>query len=158
MKKLIVLIFVLILINGCSNYEKSNTNKYLDANLNEYGDIIINEKDITNVATFYNYNVDGVNVQLIAVKAQDGTVRTAFNTCQACSPSPNAYFTQDGDYFVCENCKNRFHINEMGVEHGGCNPIPITDKNKKVENGIITISKNYIKEYKDKFVNWSGKK
>lgn len=66
-----------------------------------------------------------------------------------------AYFVQEGDYFVCQNCKTKFSIDEIGIAKGGCNPAPVS---KKIdENGKITISKEYIESYKEKFENWKGK-
>ena len=125
---------------------------------NEDGNIIIDTKDITSVATFVNYKVDDIDrtiIQFIVVRGTDGKVRIAFNTCQACNPSPNAYFVQIGDYFECQNCGNNFHIDKIGEEKGGCNPAPVEEKEEK-ENQII-INSDYVNSYKEKFRNWNGR-
>jgi hypothetical protein len=44
--------------------------------------IVIKKKDITSTATFIPYKVNGFDMEIIAVKASDGTIRTALNTCQ----------------------------------------------------------------------------
>ncbi len=150
--KLIILIFIcaLVLIS-CG---KEGNKNYKDATLDIEGNIVIDEKDITETATFINYDADGVIIQLIAVKATDGTTRVALNTCQACNPSPKAYFVQEGEYLVCQVCGNKFHIDEVGIKHGGCNPTPVLEK--KESDNEITISKDYIISFKDKFEKWKG--
>ena len=47
----------------------------------ESGNIVIDTTNIGTKATFYNYNADGTTIRLFAVKASDGTIRMAFNTC-----------------------------------------------------------------------------
>lgn len=158
MKKFYILLSILIIIvTGCeygSKTTKKGNNKYINSSLDSDGNVIIDTSDITSEATFINYEVDGVTIQLIVVRATDGTIRVAFNTCQVCNPSPNAYFLQDGDYLVCQNCGNRFHIDEVGVKKGGCNPTPVEELEE--DGKIIKINKAYLERYKDKFENWNG--
>ncbi|HEX3044161.1 MAG TPA: hypothetical protein VHY08_05350 [Bacillota bacterium] len=45
------------------------------------GDLRILKKEVTSKAKFYPVTVNGVKMEVIAVKASDGSVRTAFNTC-----------------------------------------------------------------------------
>lgn len=142
---------------GCGNSKtKILEQSATKATLNENGDIIINEENITSNATFLNYEVDEIQIGFIVVRGTDGIVRVAFNTCQACNPSPDAYFIQKENYLECQNCGNRFHINKLGQEKGGCNPAPVEEMTQ--ENGIITISSEYAKTYKEKFENWNGPK
>lgn len=80
MRKFISILMVILsffTITACGTAK----NKYIDAVLDEEGNVVINKDDITNVATFINYTTGGVTIQLIAVRASDGTVRVAFNTC-----------------------------------------------------------------------------
>ena len=162
MRKLYIILFIsLLFVTGC-NYGKQVTkkgnNNYINASLNDDGDVIIDTSDITSLATFVNYEVDGVTIQLIVLRATDNTIRVALNTCASCSPSPNAYFLQDGDYLVCQNCGNRFHIDEIGYKKGivkeGCQPIPL--KIQSEEDNKITISIDDIVKYKDSFKVWNG--
>lgn len=158
MKKFYILLSILIIIvTGCEyspKTTKKGNNKYINSSLDSDGNVIIDISDITSEATFINYAVDGVTIQLIVVRATDGTIRVAFNTCQVCNPSPNAYFLQDGDYLVCQNCGNRFHIDEVGVKKGGCNPTSVEEFED--DGKIIKINKAYLESYKDKFENWNG--
>lgn len=154
MKKFIniVVCFVLIIfLVGCESKEK-----IVKAKLNKEGNIVIEKKDIKEKATFISYEVDGVTIGFIVVRGTDGKVRVAFNTCQSCSPSPNAYFLQEGEYFQCQNCGNKFHVDEIGVSKGGCNPAPVEEMTE--DDDTIIISSEYAKTYKEKFENWNGPK
>ena len=160
MKKILIIILVItsvFCLTGCSKNEKSQeekvTNKFENAKV-EGENVIINTNSITKTATFVNYKVDDITIQFIVVKRSDGTIGIAFNTCQACNPSPNAYFIQKGKYFECQNCGNRFYIDDIGREAGGCNPAPVLKYTE--EENIITIDKEYADSYKEKFANWNG--
>jgi uncharacterized membrane protein len=88
------------------------------------------------------------------VEAPDGTIRTAFNTCQVCYDSGRGYYKQDGNVLVCQNCGNRFKMNQVEVQSGGCNPVPIFSENKTVTDETITISGEFLTEAKVIFANW----
>lgn len=116
--------------------------------------IRIVKSEITSSARFYPYQLDGVKMEVLAVKASDGTVRTAFNTCQVCYSSGRGYYVQSGQYLVCQNCGNRFHVNQVEVVRGGCNPIPIGEEDKQDDGGYIVITKDFMAGAKDYFNNW----
>ena len=117
-------------------------------------DLIVNTDEIGTQASFFDYDADGVTVQVLAVRASDGTVRLALNTCQVCNGSPYAYFVQDGDDFVCQNCHNRFSSTDVGVVSGGCNPIPITAEVYQEENGTLVVPATFLDENAARFENW----
>ncbi len=141
-----VILFAVIVIKGNlkGNNDKSNGS-----------DLIIPKNEVTETAKFYPFKVNGTRMEILAVKANDGSIRTAFNTCQICNNSPKAYYRQQGDVLVCQNCKNRFKLDMVEQERGGCNPVPIM-KEDKIDNGTnIIISKDYIATNKDLFAdNW----
>lgn len=152
-------IFTFLIMTGCTNEEMDIDKveqKVEKVALNEDGDIVIDENKISEEATFLSYELDGVSIGFIAVRGTDKIVRMAFNTCQSCSPSPNAYFIQREEYLECQNCGSIFHVDDIGIKSGGCNPAPIEEMNEG--DGIITISSEYAKIYKDNFENWNGPK
>jgi hypothetical protein len=121
------------------------------------GDLQIPKKEITATATFYPYKLDGILIEVLALRAPDGTVRTAFNTCQVCYASGRGYYVQEGDVLVCQNCHNRFKASQVELVKGGCNPLPIT-ADLKTENGdTITIAKSLFAEAKPLFLRWKKK-
>ena len=55
-------------------------------------DLVIQTEKIGTEASYFDYDANGTTVQVLAVRAADGTVRLAMNTCQVCNGSPYAYF------------------------------------------------------------------
>jgi uncharacterized membrane protein len=120
-------------------------------------DIVIPVSEITETARFFpTETADGTKVEVLALTAPDGTIRTAFNTCQVCYGSGKGYYVQEGDVLVCQNCKNRFDANMVEIESGGCNPVPIFPENKTVTDETITISADFIEQAKVIFANWKA--
>ncbi len=120
------------------------------------GAVVIDTGEIGGTASYYDYDADGTTVEVLAVTASDGSVRLALNTCQVCQGSPYAYFVQEGDSFICQNCGNAFSRDDIGLEAGGCNPVPVTEDNYEESDGLITISSDFLDEYKDSFANWKN--
>lgn len=133
------------------------TGEVVSATLNEEGNIIIKESDISENARYINYEYEGITIGLLAVRDSKGEVKVVVNTCQSCGGAPYAYFVQVGNKIQCQNCGSLFAIDDLdNLIDDGCNPIAIEDK--KEENGIITIGTKQLKELKDKFENWKGPK
>ena len=121
---------------------------------NEEDNIVIKTSDIGENATFYQYDANGTTIEFFAVKASDGTIRTAINTCQVCNGSPYAFFEQQGDTFQCQNCGNVFQTDMIELEKNGCNPVPITSEVKMAPDSAITIPATFLDEKVDMFKNW----
>ncbi|MFZ5354213.1 MAG: DUF2318 domain-containing protein [Bacillota bacterium] len=120
----------------------------------ENGGLKIDKKDITEQAKFFSYNADGTYMEVLAVKASDGTIRTALNTCQVCYDSGRGYYKQEGDTVVCQNCGNVFGIDDIEVVKGGCNPVPIFEDSKTVDGESITIAAEFLNSNKEYFTRW----
>ena len=118
------------------------------------GDLVINIAEITENALFFPVDIDGVRMEVLAVKAPDGSIRTAFNTCQVCYASGRGYFVQTGTLLVCQNCGNRYRMSQVERRAGGCNPVPIFPANKTVTTDTITISREYLGQTKAIFERW----
>jgi uncharacterized membrane protein len=117
--------------------------------------LVISISDISETPTFYPVTVDGTRMEVFAVKASDGTIRTAFNTCQVCNGSPKAYFKVSGTSVQCQNCGNKFAISKIGLEAGGCNPVPILDTDKTVTDEAVTIPYDTLQTNAYRFpANW----
>lgn len=117
-------------------------------------DIVIPVDSITETPSFYPASINGTDIEVIAVKASDGSIRTAFNTCQVCYSSGKGYYEVKGDQLVCQNCGNRFGMDDVEVTKGGCNPVPITPEYKTVDEKTITVSKDYLSKATVIFQNW----
>lgn len=121
----------------------------------ENGKISLNAEEISESPTFVNYDADGTTVQLIAVKKSDGTIGVSLNTCQACNPSPRAYFVEKNGRLECENCGNVFLMDSVGTSAGGCNPMNVEYEEK---DGKIVVEAAELDSYKDTFSQWGGDK
>jgi uncharacterized membrane protein len=117
-------------------------------------DLVIQIADITENALFFPVDIDGTRIEVLAVKAPDGTIRTAFNTCQVCYNSGRGYFEQVNTVLVCQNCGRRYRMNQVERQAGGCNPVPIFLANKTVTDSTIVIPLEYLKQARGIFASW----
>ncbi|MDR0857936.1 MAG: DUF2318 domain-containing protein [Oscillospiraceae bacterium] len=150
MKKLVFVIFVILLamvFPACAN----NSAKMLPV---VDADVVIAKNTISEKAQFIPVEVDGIKLEIIAVTAPDGTIRTAFNTCQVCYDSGKGFYKQDGDVLVCQNCGNRFKMSDVEVESGGCNPVPLWDEWATETDDTITVPLSLLQEASAIFGNW----
>jgi uncharacterized membrane protein len=119
-------------------------------------DLLIPLSDVTESAKFYPIETDGTAMEVLVIKASDGTIRTAFNTCQVCFDSGRGYYKQEGNKLVCQNCGNSFTADMVEVKSGGCNPYPIFDSDKTVSDDSIAISYDFLSAATKVFKNWKS--
>lgn len=154
----VLMTIVIASLAGCSrktNQAKNTSTSSVNTDAVSLGeDLVIPISEISKKVSFYPVEIDGVKLEVIAVKASDDTIRTAFNTCQICYSSGRGYYKQSGDTLTCQNCGNQFGMDQVEVESGGCNPWPIFDENKTVDDDNITISYDFLKESTKIFENW----
>lgn len=131
----------------------ANSRQVVTTKSGDWG-IVIAKKDITSTARFYPYTVNGKLMEVFAVKASDGTIRTALNTCQVCYASGRGYYKQEGPVFICQNCGNRFSLDQIEKIKGGCNPIPLLGADKTDLGDSIGISKAYLASVAPYFERW----
>lgn len=167
-----------ILISGCSNNSSSQSIKNTSTSANTQaassenttasdiattavdsaesvtsikkdGYLAIPIADLSQTASFYKADLDGTEVELVALKDSKENLRTAFNACQVCYSSGRGYYRQEGEYLVCQNCGNSFTIDQVGIASGGCNPWPILDSDRTVTDDEIQISYDVLKATAD---------
>ena len=116
--------------------------------------LVIPISEITDEASFYPIIVDGEDMEVLAVRATDGSIRTAFNTCQSCYTSGAGFYRFEDGELVCNNCGFHFSPDQVEVASGGCNPWPIFNENKTVTEDQILISYDFLSASKEIFANW----
>ena len=155
-----------ILISGCSNNSTPLSTKSISASINTQatssentiasdiattaddsaesvtsikkdGYLAIPIADLSQTASFYKADLDGTEVEIVALKDSKGNLRTAFNACQVCYSSGRGYYRQEGEYLVCQNCGNSFTIDQVGIASGGCNPWPILDDEIQISYDVL---------------------
>lgn len=121
----------------------------------EEGDYLEIPTDALNeTIQFFSVRVDGLTMEILASRDEDGTVRTAFNTCQVCNGSRKAYFVAEGQDVVCQNCGNHFGRTDVGVLSGGCNPAPIFTEERADTANSVRISYAFLSEHSALFTRW----
>lgn len=151
MKKNAIAIFLLALLalSGCGKNVTAAA-----AAIEAGGDLEIPVADLSEHIKIYSFTVDGLQMEVLAARDPNGTVRTAFNTCQVCNGSRKAYFVEDGDRVVCQNCGNAFGREDVGVLSGGCNPYPIFAEDREDTGDTVKISYDFLSEEKGLFARW----
>lgn len=117
-------------------------------------DLKILKSEITDEAKFYPYKAGDTYMEVFAVKATDGSIRTALNTCQICFDSGQGYYKQSGNKVICQNCGNEFGVDDIEIVKGGCNPVPVMQENKTEDEQYITIDKEFLEANKTLFAEW----
>ncbi len=103
-----------------------------------------------NQARFFNVKMpDGKVIYFFVVKDKNGIYRAAANACAVCFKTYKG-FRQEGDEIVCNNCGNRYPIEKIATEKGGCNPGPI-NPNLSIQGGQIIIKQADIEQVTDLF-------
>jgi hypothetical protein len=98
-----------------------------------------------NQARFYNVKMpDNKVIYFFVVKDKNGIYHAAANACQVCF-SVRKGFHQEGNEIVCDNCGNRYPLEKIATEKGGCNPAPI-NPNLTVKDGKLTIKQAELQE------------
>lgn len=104
----------------------------------ENGEILLQSSLFAdNQAKFYNVDINQKTIYFFVVKDKNGVYRAAANSCQVCFSTKKG-FHQEGDFIVCNNCGNRYPLEKIATEKGGCNPAPI-NPNLEVKNGNLII-------------------
>jgi hypothetical protein len=84
---------------------------------------------------FFTLPSGGKKISFFAMRAPDGSIRTAFDACVSCNHAKLGY-RQEGEFVVCNNCGMGFKPTDIGRETGGCNPIPV---NKSVDGQMLVL-------------------
>jgi len=163
MKKIFSIIFILIaipLLTGCSKgsalppenkYDQKPTQEAIQEVkfTGEKGvavdiadsKIVLDSKTFDDgLAHYYNTQLRGKTVYFFVVKDKDGIYRAAANACQVCANSKMG-FEQDGNFMVCNTCGNKYPLEKIATERGGCNPVPI-NPNLKIKDGQVIIDQS----------------
>jgi uncharacterized membrane protein len=91
-------------------------------------------KVVDGKAHYFRYTDAGKEIAFFVVKAADGSIKVAFDACDACYREKKGY-EQQGNVMLCRNCRMKFAIDRLGPNAtGGCNPsfLPHKEANGKV--------------------------
>ena len=145
----VIALVALLFFLGCtSTADTKENNVALSETENQ---ITIPLNGITSQAQFFEYDSDGTKIKFFALKASDGSIKTAFDACDVCYSAKKGY-RQEGDYMICNNCGNKYAIASLGTENkkgGGCWPGYLPSE---VSGNNIVINKTDLEIGKYRFV------
>lgn len=119
----IIALIVVFLIPGKNKEPEAEPGQY--ANRDRNGNIVIRAEDLSHDQVSFIRIAADSKIELLARIGDDGKVKAALGTCQSCNGSPFAYYTQEEDELVCNNCGLHFPLNVLDEPGSGCHPISI---------------------------------
>ncbi|MEK6938959.1 MAG: DUF2318 domain-containing protein [Nanoarchaeota archaeon] len=154
MKQYFLIFFslIVIFIAGCSANNNSTIGSETVVKAENYENAIkIPLSEISTTAKFFNQTIDGVKIEFFVVKSSNGEIKVAFNACDVCYGNQKGY-VQEGKEMVCNNCKQRFEIDNLDVKNkvAGCWPSYLESK---IEGDSILISQERLSERRYMFEN-----
>ena len=114
--------------------------------------------DITEKISFIPAIVDDIYMEIIIFKATDETIRAAFNTCERCYTTGMGYFIHEENIVICQQCNMHIPIESIGIQAGGCQPIPISIEEIIITDKSIRISYQILSANTHWFANWKSEK
>ncbi|GEM_PF-3456945 len=113
------------------------------------GNLVIEEEKITGEPLFYNYtSKNGVLIQLIFVRASDGSLCVGVNLSRECKDEPDAFFEPVDGKLRCVANGHTAEYEEIGILSSA--PMGIS---YSTENGRITIKEAELKKFEYYFKN-----
>lgn len=118
---LMVLVALVVVMAGVVSVSAFSLGKYEKVTATN-GIVSLPAAKLSDKAKFYKFVDGGKEIAFFAVKAADGSIKVAFDACDACYRSKKGY-EQQGDKMNCNNCNQKFAVAKLGPNAtGGCNP------------------------------------
>ncbi|TFB08192.1 DUF2318 domain-containing protein [Candidatus Atribacteria bacterium MT.SAG.1] len=103
-----------------------------------------------NLVHYYHTELpNGKIIYFFVVKDKTGIYRAAANACQICFDARMG-FRQEDNFMVCSACGNKYSLEKIATEKGGCNPGPI-NPNLEVKDGKVVIKQSDLKQVAEFF-------
>ena len=148
---ILCLCLVCLLLGACSKESAPELAQQTAADAADTG-LAISIDQLKTEPTFWDWNQNGVAMQVIALLDSAGKPHIAYNTCQVCMGSPYAYFEYQNGMLYCMNCGNAFTLDSVGQQSGGCTPLPV-DAYEQTETAIV-IPAEELQRVAGSFANW----
>ena len=111
------------------------------------GDVTVLESSITEDAFFYNYKTTNeILIQLIFLKAPDGSLRVGVNYCKECAGAQDAYFEPGEGIFRCAHGGHVAAYGEIGISDGAPQKIAYS-----LDNGNVVVKEADLETFEEIF-------
>ena len=104
------------------------------------GNIVIRRSALSSDQVSFIRIAEDSNIELLARIGEDGGIKVALGTCQACNGSPRAYYTQEGDVLKCNNCGLTFPLAVLDEPGGGCHPLMFSSSFVQASDGEVRLN------------------
>lgn len=144
------------LLNCSEEAEQSSLEEDFIGEKGEKKDLVNGEINLAveifsdNLAHYYNTELPNEKtIYFFVIKDNNGVYRAAANACQVCFDARMG-FRQEDDFMVCNTCGNKYPLEKIATEKGGCNPGPI-NPSLEVRDGQVIIKQSEIEEVAEFF-------
>lgn len=104
------------------------------------GNVVIRKSALSSDRVSFIRIAEDSNIELLARLGDDGGISVVLGTCQSCSGSPRAYYTQEGDVLKCNNCGLTFPLAVLDAPGGGCHPLMFSSSFEQESEGEIRLN------------------
>ena len=104
------------------------------------GNVVIRRSALSSDQVSFIRIAEDSNIELLARIGEDGGIKVALGTCQACNGSPRAYYTQEGDVLKCNNCGLTFPLAVLDEPGGCCHPLMFSSSFVQVSDGEVRLN------------------
>lgn len=104
------------------------------------GNVVIRKSALSADQVSFIRIAEDSNIELLARLGDDGGISVALGTCQSCSGSPRAHYTQEGDVLKCNNCGLTFPLAVLDAPGGGCHPLMFSSAFVQESEGKIRLN------------------
>ena len=144
--------------NGNTQQQRNALNQRKPSVTNQ--DLVIPIADLNEYINFYPVVIDGLQMEIMAVKAPDGSIRTAFNACHYCyqrsdDPKVLGYFMQTTGPLLVSLCgsERTYTMDKIQVSSDACHPEPIAAANRTASSSSVIITREYLQQAKAMFAD-----
>ena len=125
----------------------------LEGELTEDGELLIRADSLSADQVSFIQVPGDSRIELVARLGDDGTAKVALGTCQSCNGSPGAYYTQEGDELVCNNCGLTFPLTVLDSPGGGCHPIMLDEQVLNTQDADVLVDTDALSAYESLFAS-----
>lgn len=116
-----------ILFGSIQSFYHAGKGTHRHAELDGDGNLHFSIKDLSEKDVSFIRAPGSNKIELLARLDKTGAARIALGTCQSCNGSPQAYYIQQNNLLICNNCGQTFSLDVINTPGGGCRPMALPD-------------------------------